>query len=145
MADGLEKTLGGCLCGRVRYEVDEPPYQVGYCHCGMCRKSVGNLFATWAFVRREHFRFLNKEPNWYASSKSARRGFCSQCGTPICWQHNESDYFSVTVGSLDTPERFEPQAHYNIEERIPWVDIHAHLRDATAEGPSRLFGTYSED
>jgi len=110
----------------------------------MCRKSVGNLFATWAFVRREHFRFTGEEPTWYTLT-TARRGFCSQCGSPICWEHLVSDSFSVTAGSLDEPEKFEPQVHYNLEEKIPWVDIHANLRDATAEGPSRLYDTYDKD
>ena len=139
-----EKTLGGCQCGKIRYEVDEPPHQVGYCHCNMCRKSVGNLFATWAFVDRNKFRFTKEEPAWYTLT-TAKRGFCPQCGSPICWQHLVSDYFSVTAGSLDEPERFEPQAHYNLAEKISWVDIHSNLRDATEEGPSRIFNTYDQD
>lgn len=139
------KVTGSCLCGAIRYEADQPPYLVGYCHCNMCKKNVGNLFGTAAFFKHENFRYLGEEPAWYASSASAKRGFCSRCGSPIAWQHNEADHVAVWVGSLDSPEQFEPEAHFNLENRIPWVDIQAYLPDATAEGPSRQYGTYDEE
>ena len=145
MTTKSEKVTGGCLCGAIRYESDKPPYQVGYCHCDMCKKNTGSLFGIAAFFNPEHFRYLGDEPAWYASSTSAKRGFCARCGSPIAWQHNESGIFLVWVGSLDSPEKFEPQVHYNLEKRLPWVDIQANLRDATEEGPSRRFGTYAED
>ena len=145
MSEGSAPITGGCLCGAVRYESDQPPWQVGYCHCDMCKKSVGNLFGTAAFFKLDHFRFLGDEPTWYASSESARRGFCSRCGSPVAWQHHETDNVSIWVGSLDKPEQFEPQVHWNFEKKIPWVDIHANLRDATEEGPSRRYGTYVKE
>lgn len=55
---------GGCLCGAMRYEADQPPHQVGYCHCDMCKKSVGNVFGTAAFIMLEQFRYTGEEPAW---------------------------------------------------------------------------------
>ncbi len=145
MVEETTPVTGGCLCGAIRYEADQPPFQVGYCHCDMCKKGVGNLFTTAAFIKHEHFRYLGEEPAWYASSASAKRMFCSRCGSPVAWQHSEADFVVVWVGSFDSPEKFEPQVHWNLEKKIPWVDIQAHLRDATEEGPSRRYGTYAED
>jgi len=145
MTNEPEKVTGGCLCGAIRYESDQPPYQVGYCHCDMCKKSLGNIFMTAAFFKHEHFRFVSEEPNWYASSTVAKRGFCARCGSPVAWQHSEADQISISVGTLDSPEKFEPQVHWNLEKKITWVDIHANLRDATDEGPSRRYGTYTKD
>ncbi len=136
---------GGCLCGAVRYEADQSPYHVGYCHCNMCKKGVGNLFGAFACFRLEQFRYVSKEPAWYASSASVKRGFCSHCGSPIAYQPNQSDSVFVWIGSLDNPEKFEPHDHHNTENKIPWVDIQAHLPDWTGEGISRRYGTYEED
>ena len=48
---------GGCACGAVRYEVTGTPDEVGYCHCRMCQKHLGNLFGTFAIFRRDAFKF----------------------------------------------------------------------------------------
>ena len=32
---------GSCLCGRVRFEVTEPPVTASYCHCTRCQKRTG--------------------------------------------------------------------------------------------------------
>ncbi len=36
---------GGCLCGRVRYEVAGPLANADHCHCSMCRRQHGAAFA----------------------------------------------------------------------------------------------------
>ena len=126
------RVTGGCLCGAIRYESDNPPFRTGYCHCRMCQKGVGNIFGTSAFFRHEGFRFVSQPPQWYESSAKVRRGFCSTCGSPIAYQHHDTKHIAIWVGTLDEPGRFEPQVHWFSEARIPWVDIHPELEDATA-------------
>src|SRR5580700_3097148 len=41
-----EPVPGGCLCGRIRFEVRGPFGPVANCHCSMCRKAQGGGFAT---------------------------------------------------------------------------------------------------
>lgn len=36
---------GGCQCGAVRFEVSGPLGQASVCHCRMCQKAFGNVFA----------------------------------------------------------------------------------------------------
>ena len=131
MSGKSSKVTGGCLCGAIRFESDEPPSQTGYCHCTMCQKGVGNVFGAAAFFRHEDFRFLTHEPRWYVSSGSVKRGFCEQCGSPIAYQHRDTQHISIWMGTLDEPVRFEPQVHWFSDSKIPWVDIHADLPDAT--------------
>jgi hypothetical protein len=129
--DDLQNFTGGCLCGAVRYESVNPPYNVGYCHCGMCKKSLGNLFGTFVIVKRKDLRYLIDEPDWYQSSDTARRGFCGKCGSPILYQPVEKDFDAVWIGTIDEPGDYMPRAHWNTENKIPWVDIHAHLPDGS--------------
>ncbi len=127
MSKNDEKVTGGCLCGAVRYELDRPPYNVGYCHCGMCRKAMGNLFSTWVITKKADLRYVTGEPDWYQSSASVRRGFCGTCGSPIVFDPMAKDFVPIWIGSLDDPTAFEPRAHWHTEDKIPWVDIHANL------------------
>src|SRR5205823_6348677 len=33
---------GGCLCGGVRFEIDESLVSAGWCHCTRCRRRTGS-------------------------------------------------------------------------------------------------------
>lgn len=131
MSDSKNKTVGGCLCGNVRYESDAPPFKVGHCHCSMCRKSLGSAFGTAAFFKHQGFRFVAGEPHWYASSGIAKRAFCGCCGSPIAYQHRDNGHIAIWVGTLDEPERFEPQVHWYTDTRLSWADINPELPDET--------------
>jgi len=131
MDPGSVKIAGGCLCSAIRYESDKPPFRTGYCHCRMCQKGLGNIFGTTAFFRHEDFRFVSQEPHWYKSSEAVKRGFCTNCGSPIAYQHRDVEHIAIWVGTLDEPERFEPEVHWYSNSKIPWVRIHPELEDET--------------
>jgi hypothetical protein len=116
---------GGCQCGAVRYEATQAPNEVSYCHCCMCQKAFGAPFALLAQVRRTDLQFVKEAPSIYRSSSVAERGFCPHCGTPLTFAYNDSDWISVSIGSLDEPERFPPNQHYGVESLIHWL----HLQD----------------
>ena len=57
----------------------------------------------------------------YASSPEAKRGFCSICGTQICFTAGYiPGLIDVAIGSLDHPELGAPM-HYRDSQRLPWV------------------------
>ncbi len=118
-----EKVTGGCLCGAVRYESSEPPYQSGYCHCRMCQKSLGNVVGPYVFFYKSTFRFTRGEPKFYKSSDIAERGFCANCGSPIVFHLVGSDHYSIWIGTLDHPENVQPTEHWGIESQVPWFKI----------------------
>ncbi len=41
MSDKTTPITGGCLCGAVRYESEEPPTDSNYCHCRICQRTSG--------------------------------------------------------------------------------------------------------
>ena len=128
-----EKTLpitGGCLCGAVRYEASEPPVGAGYCHCSMCKKARGGIFAVGASFRRDRFRFTHGESKIYKSSAFAERGFCGDCGTPLFYRFTTpgqyADEITVSMGSLDDPEVAPPAfywGHWGVESKVSWFTI----------------------
>lgn len=112
---------GGCQCGAVRYAVTMQPQGVHFCHCRMCQRASGNVFAALAPVKRTSLRWLDEEPAQFASSTVARRGFCSHCGTPISFAYNESEWIALSTGSFDHPEQLPPTIEYGIESRLPYL------------------------
>ena len=116
-ANALPALTGGCLCGRVRYEAT-PDHRDGYyCHCRMCQLAFGNTRAAFLNLRKSEVRWLSA-PAYYASSKIARRGFCSHCGTPLAFEYLDSERMDLAAGSLDDPSLLKPTTHFAIESRI---------------------------
>ncbi|HET8726551.1 MAG TPA: GFA family protein [Alphaproteobacteria bacterium] len=96
--------------------------RVHYCHCRMCQKAVGNIFAMLVPVRRDRLEWSG-ELSLFRSSSVAERGFCRHCGTPLSFAYLASDWMAVTLGSVDRPDLLPPEIHYGIESRMPWLHI----------------------
>jgi hypothetical protein len=124
---------GGCQCGAVRYALHMPPERTHYCHCRMCQRAVGNVFAALAGCRKQQFEWTQGTPGFFASSSMARRGFCPNCGTPLSFAYEDSKWIYLTVGSLDDPSQAIPTIHYGIESQVHWLRIEDALpREETA-------------
>lgn len=127
-----QKITGGCLCGAIRYEATRSPFRAGYCHCRQCQRSLGNLIGPSVMFKHEDFRFVVDEPKWWRGSL-ADRGFCHDCGTPIAFQYRGASHITIWVGTLDHPEDFQPEAHWGVESRHSWVNIHPDLPEYSTE------------
>ena len=109
---------GGCQCGAVRYTARAKSHDAYYCHCRMCQRAFGNVFATFFNVEKSNVTWEGAPPAYYASSKIAQRAFCGRCGTPLSFEYNESKHMDLSVGSLDHPEQMQPVAHCGVESRV---------------------------
>ena len=121
---------GQCLCGAVKYRVAAAPKWSAHCHCSLCRRAHGAPFVTWVGVPLEAFKIVDGEPTlrWFASSAQAKRGFCSQCGTPLFF-HGEkwADEMHIARATLDTPITLLPQAHVYYDTHVGWAQCDDHL------------------
>jgi hypothetical protein len=127
---------GGCQCGAVRYAFYVPLENAHVCHCRMCQRAVGGIFAALAGAAPENFAWTRGTPEFFASSNLAKRGFCAACGTPLSFKYDTpTARMYTTIGSLDHPEEAPVIKQYGIESRLPWVkfceDVPA---ERTAEG-----------
>jgi len=115
-----ESITGGCQCGAVRYRIDGALTEAHICHCRMCQKAAGNYFMPLANARRDDFHGTRGTISWFHSSDPVRRGFCSNCGTPLVFETLAEAHINVTLGSLDRPDLARPLVQYGVESRMPW-------------------------
>lgn len=134
MAETKDHLTGGCLCGAIRYVCTERPCDVHYCHCRLCQKAFGNVFAVFGSLPRTAFRFTRGVPQAYRSTPYAERGFCRDCGTPLTFAYLRSGWIAIAIGSLDRPQEVPPEKHWGIESQVPWLALHDGLPRAPIEG-----------
>jgi hypothetical protein len=129
-----ERITGGCQCGAVRYALNEAPSGPHICHCRMCQKAFGSFFAPLTGVPTTAFVLTRGALSLFKSSDQAERGFCRDCGTPLTFRPVDRPRMSVSIGSLDEPEKFPPRNQYGIEGRLAWFAALATLPgDQTSE------------
>ena len=113
---------GGCFCGRIRYEVHGTPFHATICHCSDCRRVAGAPLVAWFSVASSGLRFVSDVPKRFASSAKVVRSFCSDCGTPLTFQHQDFPAeIDITTCSLDDPELVPPQDHVRTKGRLSWM------------------------
>jgi len=107
---------GGCFCGSVRYRA-RLVFDVGYCHCSMCRRIHGAPVVAWCAVPEEAFE-LQGSPQAFRSSEHGTRYFCGRCGSHLYATDSRppspsvgTKLISVYISTLDRPELVVPQVH----------------------------------
>lgn len=138
MADGRRVWTGGCGCGGARYEIATPPGPVSFCHCGQCRRQHSHVGA-YTNVPRGALRWVTAETlAWYQSSETARRGFCSRCGSGLIWERVGDAGVAVAAGTLDEPTGVHADRHI-------WVDFKGDYYDIGDDGLVRVLSVDDVD
>ncbi|MBI1386135.1 MAG: GFA family protein [Rhizobiales bacterium] len=121
---GNDVKCGGCLCGRVRYELTPPLRGVVVCHCEQCGRWSGHTVAATS-VRADNFRLTSgaSDVAWYRSSDVAERGFCKVCGSNLFWKASDGTRVSVMAGTLDRPTGLKQIAHIYVDDKSDYYAI----------------------
>lgn len=125
-------TRGSCLCGLVRYRVDGPLRPVVACHCTQCRKTSGHHVAATS-APREAVK-VEGEVTWYASSATARRGFCGTCGSQLFWD-GPGRNLSIFAGTLEAPTGLVLAGHIFCASKGDYYTIADDLPQAAEADP----------
>lgn len=104
---------GGCLCKAVRYETTADPLNQRVCHCRECQKAIEAAFNARVLMRIEDVSITGPISTFY-SSDTLERGSCSHCGSSIFSRRVSAGVIGLTVGSLDQPSLFNPDAFLGI-------------------------------
>lgn len=122
---------GSCLCGAVRFEITPPTKWCAHCHCSLCRRAHGAAFVTWFGVERPHFVMTSGDElvAWYRSTVSARRGFCSRCGSTLFFESdNWPGEIHIVLANMEDPIDRAPAAHVYYDTHVMWVELGDNLR-----------------
>ena len=116
---------GSCLCGSIRFEVDEFIPRTGNCQCSMCRKFHGAAYATLAEAHRDHFRWTaGKELlKTYTAANHTTRGFCATCGSSLTFASAaaDPDIVEIALACFDDEVPVKPDAHIYVGSGAGWA------------------------
>lgn len=114
----MSKT-GGCLCGAVRFEIQEEVHETGACHCNMCRKWSGGVF--FGVEVPEGGMVVEGDVQTYKSSEWAERSFCGKCGSSLWYRLTmpgpQSGVSHVAFGALDDQDGVAMQGEIYVDKK----------------------------
>ena len=129
---------GGCQCGAVRFRIEGRLGDASVCHCRMCQKASGNLYAALVSVRGAKLDWTRGTPKRFRSSNHVQRGFCGDCGTPLTYE--APDGIAVAIGAFDVPAEIAPRIQWGVEAKLPYVDAIPGLPQETTTADQQAEG-----
>lgn len=126
----LHQYYGSCLCGTVKFTINQKILDIVHCHCSLCRKAQGSAFATNGNVDIKNFNFLSGQDNLthYQASKTQEKLFCKTCGSPIISRNTlVPDIVRVRLGTIESDIQDRPEAHIFVGSKASWEEISSEL------------------
>ena len=120
---------GGCVCGAVRYRLTAPPLIVHACHCRDCQKMTGSAFVLNMWIEKNCVETDHGAPKSFTlpagSGKLHEVFYCGNCMTRLWSKYHAApgDTLLVRVGTLDHPERVEPDVHIFTRSKLSWLQL----------------------
>ncbi len=133
------RRVGGCQCGKVRYQCDDEARDIYVCHCTNCQKQSSSAFGISFVVPATSFRVTEGAPQcfeWETDSGNRRRGaFCSSCGTRLWHQAARENVEQVRIkaGSFDNPVDLSNAIHIWLSSKLPGVIVPGDTRQFPEE------------
>jgi hypothetical protein len=115
---------GACLCGGVKFEIDEAR-SLTFCHCSNCRKLSGAHVASYVHVDADKYRLLAGEHliQRFEAAPGSFRNFCRVCSSTVPGTAPYLTTVSVPAGLLDDDPGVRPKLHVFVRSKVPWIEI----------------------
>ena len=114
---------GACECGAVAYEAEADQRDVTVCHCGQCLRTSGHAWASVS-VPADSIRLTHEAGlKWFASSDTARRGFCTGCGSSLFFDVLGQNRTAIGAGTLTQPTGLKTGKHVFTAQRGDYYEI----------------------
>jgi hypothetical protein len=117
---------GGCLCGAVRFEIDELPISASYCHCTRCQRRTGTAVSAQARIVPGSLRVLSGAESLKAfePDDGFAKIFCAECGSQL-WSRNPEDptALGVRLGAFDEDPGIRPSSRQFVAYAASWEPI----------------------
>lgn len=119
----MAKISGGCLCGRVKYEIENAFERFFLCHCAQCRKITGSAYASNLFGKAASYRTVEGADFitlFDYPDRGFRKCFCRVCGSGLPHDSSTPGVKVVPAGSLNEEPVIEGVAHIFDAETPDW-------------------------
>jgi len=115
---------GNCLCGRVRYVVDDAFVYALNCHCSNCRRATGAAFKPFAGIEREKLSLTQGEDALLIfGDDNACDVRCQACGSFLYSVVRDGAFVHVVMGTLLDEPGIRPSAHIFVGSKASWFTI----------------------
>ncbi len=117
---------GGCLCGRVRFQISEPLVSAGYCHCTRCQRRTGTAASASARIAPGSLTILAGEElvRSYEPPDGFAKDFCGACGGALWSRHpTDPDWVGVRLGAFDHDPGIRPSYRQFVAYAAPWEPV----------------------
>jgi hypothetical protein len=116
---------GGCLCGGVRFEIDEAPQSASYCHCTRCQRRTGTAASAQARVPAGALRIVEGAElvGEWAPPDGWPKCFCSACGSALWSRDPQGTVLGVRLGAFDSDPGVRPSYRQYVAYAAAWEEI----------------------
>lgn len=116
-----EPVSGKCLCGAVGITLKGAHGEVDVCHCSMCAKWGGSMYAG---IEADDFKLTGEDHvARYQSSDWAERAFCKTCGSNLWYKFLPTGNRTFLTGLFDLPKGLPIKHQIFIDEKQDWYDL----------------------
>jgi len=123
----MKKIEGGCLCGQVRYEINNEPLFTSICHCKNCQKQCGTAFSILIGVEKKQLNIKGKLKIFNDRGDSGNkvlRKFCENCGSPIISEVALApNLYFIKAGTLDNSKNLSPTKEIYTNNRLNCLNM----------------------
>lgn len=117
---------GGCLCGKIQYEIISDLRVIVNCHCKYCRRAHGAAFVTLLLMQSSSLRITQGGEmlgKFHIETTGVDRCFCLHCGTRLYNHVLSKQRLALVVETLQNDKGIQPIAHCNTESKSSWYAI----------------------
>src|SRR6201992_3430528 len=118
-------SVGQCLCGTGRLEIDVAARWAFHDHSAGSRRAHGAAYATYVGSWRKRFRITEGEgaiTRYEDEATGIVRSFCAHCGTPLFYERARSPHMvNIPRALFSGRTGRQPLYHLAIEELQEWA------------------------
>ena len=121
----MARISGSCLCGEVRYELEDDFGQFHWCYCRQCQKASGSAHASNLFTDPKNINWikgLELVLRYDVPNRSISNAFCTRCGSGMPYLSKSGKALIVPAGALDAKPSINPGGNIFWAERAEWYD-----------------------
>jgi len=118
---------GRCICGKVKYTINEKPLFTQACHCKDCKISTGSSYVIHTTILENSLNVVGEVASTTlptGSGKGYKAFFCVNCGVYLyCKYFIRKGRLNIRTKTLEEANKFPPQVHIFIKDKDPWLNL----------------------